>query len=168
MAMWNTGAATPADTCITNGTLFSYVTDKRVYLCPTFAIELRKVDSTYIPARSYVMNKELNDKNLFTLKKGSTTLLFTELNTAKKVEGLSVTANAVVDTTVAALPTDSATLKYYTPKSVDGMIYCADGTIPGNETIAAYHNGKGQAVFADGHIEALYYSNTWAACQGNW
>jgi prepilin-type processing-associated H-X9-DG protein len=46
------------------------------------------------------------------------------------------------------------------------MIYC-----PSNqtyETIAAYHNGKGNAVFADGHIESLYYSNTWAACNGQW
>jgi prepilin-type N-terminal cleavage/methylation domain-containing protein/prepilin-type processing-associated H-X9-DG protein len=158
--------------CVTNGTLYSYVIDKRVYLCPTFAIELRKVRGTSIPIRSYVMNAAMSYKNFYSLTDGSRRLLFTELNTVNVVDGLTVAANSVTvaGPTVTAIPSDPPDLsvKYYLPKNTDGMIYCVTNTLPPAEAIAAYHNGKGHVVFVDGHIESIYWSNTWDTCVGNW
>lgn len=155
--------------CVTNGTLFSYVTDKRIYLCPTFAIELKKVVPAATAIRSYAMNWTMSYKNFYSLTDGSRRLLFTELNTATVVDGLTVALNSVSSAANAAIPSDTANATiYYTPKNTDGMIYCLTNTLPYSEAIGAYHNGKGHAVFADGHIEFIYYSNTWDACTGNW
>ena len=166
--MWDDGSPYYGTICTTNGSLYAYVTDKRVYLCPTFAIELKKVKpaATVVPIRSYVMNWTLNAANLFSLKDGTSRLLFTELNTLKVVDGLTVTTVCVTDP--GTLPANTTSAIYYTPRANDGAIYCATNTLPPTEGIAAYHNGKGNAVFADGHIESLYYSNTWAACNGQW
>lgn len=153
--------------CVTNGALFSYVNEKRIYLCPTFAIELKKVKPTGTPIRSYVMNWTMSYKNFYSLTDGSRRLLFTELNTAKVVEGLSVSTYCVTDADQ-SLPASTATTLYYLPRTTDGQIYCTTSTVPPSEAIGAYHNGKGHAVFADGHIEFIYYSNTWDACTGNW
>lgn len=165
--LWDLGAVN-GTACITNGTLYSYVQEKRVYLCPTFLIEAKKIQPTYNFVRSYVMNWRLDDANLFSLTDGSKRMLFTELNVATTVEGKNVSTYRVFDATV-IIPS-TATLIYYLPQETDGALMEPNPTDRpvSPEGIAAYHNGKGHVVFADGHVEFLYYSNTWATATGSW
>jgi prepilin-type N-terminal cleavage/methylation domain-containing protein/prepilin-type processing-associated H-X9-DG protein len=163
--MWDESAF-DGSSCVTNGTLYSYVQDKRVYLCPTFAIEAKAVEPTKKFARCYVMNWNLNWQNLYALSDGSKRMLFTEVNVAKKMQGLDVTGNSVFDTGN-ILNSDSSII-YYTPQQTDGALMVKDANLPPSEGIGAHHNGKGHVVFADGHVEFLYYSNTWDTATANW
>lgn len=151
---------------ISNGTLYPYVADKRIYLCPTFKIEAEKASKTMVPVRSYVMNWAFNYANLFSITKGSTTILFTELNVRTVEDGKSVT---VYTPYISATFSNVPTFYFYNYQNKDGALMAANNAsgVP-YEGIAAYHNGKGNAVFADGHVESLYYSNTVDACSGNW
>jgi prepilin-type N-terminal cleavage/methylation domain-containing protein/prepilin-type processing-associated H-X9-DG protein len=164
--MWDEGAY-KGTTCITNGRLYSYVADTRIYLCPTFAMAFAKVKPTATPVRSYVMNWSLNDASIYSLRDGSRRMLFTELNVAKTFEGSPVTPCTMFEAISAGFPSfSSAVYKMYSYFPSDGAMMTNGATAP--ETVAAYHNGKGNAVFADGHIESLYYSNTVDICNGNW
>ncbi|MFO7536171.1 MAG: DUF1559 domain-containing protein [Kiritimatiellia bacterium] len=164
--MWNDGNSN-ATTCITNGSLYSYVADTRIYLCPTFAMEFAKLKPTATAVRSYVMNWNLSGASLFSLRDASRRMLFTELNVAAKVDGKDVTVRTAVETQNPF--SEPANRRYYSFHTTDGalMVNTTPTQVP-TEGVAAYHNGKGNAVFADGHIESLYYSNTVDICDGNW
>ncbi len=169
--MWDASSGANGTACITNGTLYSYVLDKRVYLCPTFVIEGKKnpVAANYTFVRSYAMNWSLNYASLYSLTNGSSRMLFTELNVATTVEGKNVSVNSVLTSGTPAInPVSATTTLIYGPQQTDGALYVGSGTLPPAEGIAAYHNGKGHVVFADGHVEFLYYSNTWATATGSW
>lgn len=158
--------------CITNGTLFPFVTDKKIYLCPTFALEFGKVKKA-VPVRSYVMNWELNGGYLYSLKNGSRLMLFTEVNVSKlKVDGKDVTTYCVTETggTFPPITPGSPDRKYYNYFASDGalMVRMANETVTPTEGIAAYHNDKGNVIFADGHIEYLSYSDTYLTGLGRW
>lgn len=158
-------------TCITNGTLYKYVRDKRIYVCPTFVLEARKV-SSYTMVRSYVMNWALNDASILAMRNANKRMLFTELNVASKANDdkgnlVTVTISHALDKVNTIFPAATGVI-YYNYHSSDGALYLKDAMLPSAEGVAAYHNGMGNAVFADGHVESLYWSNTVEICSGNW
>jgi prepilin-type N-terminal cleavage/methylation domain-containing protein/prepilin-type processing-associated H-X9-DG protein len=173
--MWD-GNGGAGSACISNGTLYAYVLDKRVFVCPTFVIEAKKIMPACTYVRSYVMNWYLNWQNLFSLSDGSKRMLFTELNTDTVVEGMNVSQYSVfsgdVEILQSAYQSANGGVLYYRPQQTDGaLMFRADqktAPVPPTEGIAAYHNGKGHVIFADGHVEFLYYSNTWDTATGNW
>jgi prepilin-type processing-associated H-X9-DG protein len=59
---------------LTNGTLWSYVKAKDVYLCPTFA--QWDVCKSRSPVRSYAMNSSLSYANILSVTSPVTTILF--------------------------------------------------------------------------------------------
>jgi prepilin-type N-terminal cleavage/methylation domain-containing protein/prepilin-type processing-associated H-X9-DG protein len=164
--MWDDGTF-KGSTCITNGTLYPYVTDKRIYACPTFVRDFTAINKTRVPVRNYVMNWNLNWKNIYTVKNGSKIMLFTELNHSQQFEKTTVTLNWILSGLDNSFPAVSASEKMYSTRCTDGALENTGSATP-LEAIAAYHNGKGNVVFADGHIEYLSYTNTTDTYNGNW
>ncbi len=153
---------------VSNGTLYSYIQNINVYVCPTFKLQARLVDKTKNAVRSYVMNWDLNAASMFSMPtKSPSTLLFSELNVRKREAGMTQDATVYLhhqNNTILSIP------NWYFPnyQAKDGALMARNSGVTPYEGIAAYHNGKGNAVFADGHVESLYYSNTYNACKGIW
>ncbi len=151
--------------CISNGTLFPYVQDVRVYLCPTwnmFARQRLGTASAIRPVRSYVMNDQLSYANLYGLTTGSKQMLFTEAGIQRMWAGRTYATYGVL-TDAGTGPWNAWTLitdrwriyPYYL--TGDGALMVGGATgLTTNESLAPIHaEGQAHAVFADGHVELV-------------
>jgi prepilin-type N-terminal cleavage/methylation domain-containing protein/prepilin-type processing-associated H-X9-DG protein len=136
------------ETCITNGAIYPYVRDIRVYICPSFKRYVKdNGDSTYKESnRSYVMNMKVSWGSFFRLqadKKGmSRRMLFADGAYEKKYGakwGLKDDGDHSDDT---------KDWRYYFRGS-DGALEWE------NEQLGDYHKDKANVVFLDGHAEWL-------------
>lgn len=165
---------------ITNGTLWPYTgKNLKIYLCPTFAREevcgrVFPDGSAYdkkrgnLPMRSYVMSCYFHDRtnpswyrrSLIGRTDSSKRLLFTEIHSSKNdpIEGVKPVCDRGFK--------DGPPANYY---------YAHDGSFAGTnrpgasypvEAIGGYHDGWGNAIFLDGHVETLSWSNSAAAVAG--
>ena len=184
-------------TCIRNGTLYSYVKDVRVYLCPTY--EGKNVGgaatiNTWIPTprvRNYGMNYRTDHLNIYGIANASRLLLFGE-------QGLWINAQQEYGKYVAAGPNASVyDLRYDDwnlglnnsgkpdgPRDYRRRFWMRDGVIDGFQSnsvpgatwssatpcehLGAYHDGYANCVFVDGHVEKIWHTNTVAVCDGTW
>lgn len=152
-------------TCVTNGTLWKYTGESmRVYLCPTFARS--EVCGTKAPdgttfnvsnaaVRSYAMNTQLSWADVVGMANASRYLLFADMSET----------NRMGSTNIAYLG-----MKNNNTIAWKGALY---GTpYPGQQypyrAVATFHDGKGNAVFLDGHVESLSWTDTTNACAGRW
>ncbi|MCX7590165.1 MAG: type II secretion system GspH family protein [Kiritimatiellae bacterium] len=165
---------------ITNGTLWPYTgRNLKIYLCPTFAREevsgrtfpdgsaLDK-NRGNVPMRSYVMSCYFHDRTnpswyrrtMIGRTDSSKRLLFTEIHTSRNdpIGGVRPVCDRGFK--------DGPPATYY---------YAHDGSFAGTnrpgasypvEAIGGYHDGYGYAVFLDGHIETLTWSNSADAVAG--
>ncbi len=150
--------------CISNGTLFPYIQDVRVYICPTWNMYARRLlgtASSLRPVRSYVMNNQLNCANLYGLTTGSKQILFTEAGIQRRWEGRVNASYGVLDD-AGTSPWNTWTLVtnrwriYPDFLTGDGALMVGGTTGGTNESIAPIHaDGRGHAVFADGHVELI-------------
>jgi prepilin-type processing-associated H-X9-DG protein len=161
--------------CISNGTLFPFIGDVRVYLCPTWAMLARQrlgTASAIRPVRSYVMNDGLNNVSLYGLTTGSKQILFGEAGIQRIWEGKTYATYAVL--------TDAGTAPWATWTLVtnrwriypdfltgDGALMVGAAAGGTNESLAPIHAaGQTHAVFADGHVEMIPMHRIKEACYG--
>lgn len=172
----NTGKTTPdpgitrwwgakGKTNIINGTLWPYTGESmRVYLCPTFA---RKevcgtaapdgttFDVSNVAVRSYAMNTQLSGAAIIGMANASRYLLFSDMSETNRLGATNIAyrgmRNNNTDAWRGAL--------YGTPYPGQQYPYRA---------VATFHDGKGNAVFLDGHVESLSWTDTTNACAGRW
>lgn len=128
---WRTGNPGGALASVTNGSVWSYVREKGVHLCPTF--ELRTVCGQNDAVRCYSMNTALSGLNLMNITNASRIVLFGD-------------DQQVTNTT--ANPSGGA---YGSLNPYDGQF---------SVTIGRWHSstsavGAGNAVYLDGHVEKL-------------
>ena len=165
-----------ATTCVTNGALYPYVRDIRVYLCPTFA--RKEVCGRTDAVWSYQMNAQLDFYNVFSLTDASRRLLFADGGQYRFVPkgGTQASGISLLDDSgnvwqqydwneLSPNWGDSNTRRYKRTcdPALEGSTYSGSQTI---EHLGEYHSGLGNAVFADGHVQRLSYTNTLTACAG--
>jgi prepilin-type N-terminal cleavage/methylation domain-containing protein/prepilin-type processing-associated H-X9-DG protein len=171
--------------CVTNGTLWPYLGDagdEKVYVCPTMSRLARKQfkgdpNEKYIVARSYGMNASLGYA-AYNRGGQSRTMLFAEQGFMLKPNYQYAFQNAGSNWQDPAFPQTPADGTYYrrTYRNNDGCIdwrgyeqWSRDGgTDTTYEHIGEYHDGRGNAVFLDGHVERIHYNGTRYICNGNW
>lgn len=161
-----------ARSCILRGTLYDYVRDLDIFLCPTFGSIVRKDgDMKSFGAddavRSYVMNASVSGVDFFVLSGANSQVFFAD--GGLELEGWNWSLRKGPKTGSGndwsvpnPLQATDECYSYY--KEMDGELEWSGN----NEHIGEYHDGKGNCVFFDGHVEAISYSDTAAACQGNW
>ena len=152
-------------TSITNGTLWENTgRSMKVYLCPTFALEAvcgtkapdgSPLGSATNPAlRSYAMNLQASGASLGSIQ-ASKLLLFADVAETNRLDGLRICERGMKENISAAW---------------DGVLTGTPSTTNYPvEAIGAFHNKRGNAIFVDGHVETLSWSDTINACSGtNW
>lgn len=182
--------------CITNGSVYPYIQDTRIYMCPTFEYRMRHhkfpefgtsgVRYSYHrnPVRSYVMNYFMSGAGIFggQMKEASRRVLFAEgaytyCRDWPQWSSYQVSAYAL---NYHAWWADGGNVvenrRYY--RSPDGALDLKNPSGDENgrlwsgdrpyETIGRYHSGRTHAVFADGHVELISYEDIVAACEGDW
>lgn len=177
---------------ITNGTLWSYIRDERVYVCPTFKREAERqlqrqaATRTAVVMRSYVMNSQLSYANMFSIQNASRRLLFADGSLYNR----PTVPTEAQSSYLGLLHTDGRasflvnTWHYNNaPVSSDGTRFYyrnADGRLEGTqwsatpapgrpyEQVGCLHGGLANCVFADGHIERIAHTNTIAVSAGSW
>lgn len=157
---WGEGARTS----IVQGTLWEYVGESyKVYLCPTFeklcASTAPDGTTPCEPWRSYGMNANFQSSGarLNRMTNASRTLLFADFAYTNQYAGEQICDRALYDDDELAYDAQ-----------LDGEESSALGYPYPVEAIGFHHHGLGNAIFVDGHIEALYWSNTVDACAGDW
>ena len=170
-------------TSITNGTLYRYIMDERVYICPSFLRNatalIKSKNRTEIPVRSYVMNWRYDIANLFGITDGSKKMLFCEVNVTYNVDGTRVVGYGALDPNNGIPAQANWPDNTYHPTTAYRMPYylSCDGALTPTiwsagkpfEGIGGNHgSGKGNVVFADGHVELLLPADTVNVCAGNW
>ena len=175
--VWTSGHSDPANpgktkwwgndgrTSITNGTLWENTgRSMKVYLCPTFALEAvcgtkapdgSPLGSATNPAlRSYAMNLQASGASLGSIQ-ASKLLLFADVAETNRLDGLRICERGMKENISAAW---------------DGVLTGTPSTTNYPvEAIGAFHNKRGNAIFVDGHVETLSWSDTINACSGtNW
>jgi len=153
---------------ITNGTIWDYTGHAaNIYSCPTFlkvvgttdpwggALTFRNISGVY-GLRTYGMNSQVSDARISDLEP-SKRLLFADMTESRRPTGY-------------ASDIASRCMKDNNQWAVDGELIGL--RVPGQaypyEAIGTYHNGKGNVIFVDGHVESLLWSQTTNACSGNW
>ena len=136
----------PVGKAYTSGSLWRFTGgNMRMYLCPTFARTCGTAmpDGTdYDPVRSYVMSTNVSGRGFTSMTDSSRRLLFADID-------------------VGVMTSDSGGLGW--SRSWDGKFDITEG-----EQIAGFHDGHGNAVFVDGHVEALLPADVERACEGDW
>ena len=173
---------------VTNGTLFSCLGDtgdEKVYVCPTMQRAVRKHfgggDERSHVTRSYGMNAWLDHEVCHNITNGaSRTILFADQGFIKQPTGYKYALENTDVNTGSGFHND-----YWNDDSIEDEAgderICRhfDGSIDwrrveGNtidntiEHIGEYHDGRGVAVFADGHVELIGYDYTRYICSGAW
>lgn len=156
-----------AEICITNGTLYPYVKTLGVYVCPTFARQ--SVCGFKDARRNYVMNSRASGGSI-TMRGAFRTLLFADGGLTNYVDGVRVADSDLRHYSDSALNDCDGERDRY----CDGQMFGGNAKPSGStkpypwESIGHYHNGFGNAIFVDGHVEKLHPTNTIDACAGNW
>jgi len=165
-------------TSVVHGALWKYTGESpETYLCPAFARE--SVCGSHDPEhnvpfdkgsnqvlRSYVMNENpsVSGQWLHSLTNASRLLLFTDMHTVSTnlVEGRRICYQGLRE-----VADDSAW-----DGALDGAPYSGDYPV---ESIGAFHDGRANVIFVDGHVETLkpYDVRTGShvttnACRGAW
>ncbi len=193
---WNSDSRGGGMMSVTNGTLWRYIGDEGdegVYVCPTMAAKARDkfsgdADNRDEVIRSYGMNASLSGARLLNVRGQSRKMLFAEqgfevqedyvYSLAQRRQGNNAyddTRRLWNDYNLGSSPSPG-TYVIRDHRNCDGCIdwrgrvnWSADG---GNDTtyehIGEYHDGRGNAVFCDGHVERVLYTRTEYICQGNW
>ena len=157
------------------GTLWDYMGHQRkAYLCPRFASSLWSGGNSPAadggaddgpPIRSYVMNSYFHDrdnkswghKNFLHQQAVSKRLLFADSQPDETFE------TQEFDRWFKRTGNDLEARR-----SWDGSLNPGSDTNNPTEAIGTLHFGLGNAVFLDGHVEALTWSNTVDHCQATW
>jgi len=170
-----------ARTSITNGTLWEYTgRSMGVYLCPTFARE--DVCGRAGAIRSYTMNSYFQNnrswkpRTILTMTNASKVLLFADMHTHQNdsvEEASGATFQPVCDYGMKEMEEGYFDINGRNQRiaSYDGMLNAThDGWSQAYpfEAIGGFHRSMGNAIFLDGHVEALAWSNTVEACLGRW
>ena len=159
-------------TCITNGMLYTYIRDARIYMCPTF--ESRKPfamdwGTVANPVRSYGMNRAARRLNIYALTRASRTLLFAD-------QGFYLDKGREYGRPIGGNQASWSLCQTFWGGDNDGSVFSGhrhyigfDGEIdPTWEMIGAVHYGNGNCVFCDGHVEKIWYANSATVCAGTW
>ena len=183
--------------CVTNGALFSFLGDKggeSVYVCPT---AVRVARSRYGSgsiyrnvARSYGMNGSLQNQiwptHYYSIDGPSRRVMFADQGFVLQDQddyekSLMNTDNSWSDNNLPRAGSGASAGAYVRrfARNHDGCIdwrhygsnhnnWEVDGGDRKGEHIGEYHNGRGNAVFCDGHVELVEYDNTRYICTGGW
>jgi prepilin-type processing-associated H-X9-DG protein len=118
----------------------------------------------YDPVRSYVMNAQVSGTGRGDISGASSHVMFADGCARRTLDD--------EDTTQIAQYCMTTETEYDTSlarSSVDGEL---DGTASGGgypvESVGTYHDGGGNVVFVDGHVERIYWDDTVDACSGDW
>jgi len=185
--LWWNENSTNGIKCIRNGALFNYLGnngDEVVYVCPSMARIAKKKykkDEHALVTRSYGMNASLESgvwvKKYYGIKGPSRVMMFAEQGFVKQPDykyGLTNVGDNWADNEFEDDPDPGS----YVKRSYRNFDGCIDwrGEEDNNsdrgskkyEHIGEYHDGRGHAVFCDGHVERIKYDNTRFICSGNW
>ena len=171
-----------AITCIKKGSLWPYVGDIRVYLCPTFGRPGQKYylsswGQWQTPVRSYGMNSAASRNNFYAITDASRRLLFADQGAYydREKEYGKCAGDAIRDCQWALCDEwwgDDSWQQVYDVKFWRGWDAMIEGTPYGSyslEALGACHDGFAHGVFVDGHTEkTLSYKDTIAICNGTW
>ena len=163
------------ETSIRRGTIYPYIRDMRVYICPAFKryVKTEGDKSFRDPKRSYVMNAHVGGYRFFDMQKlgMSRRLLFADGayaaksykdprgGTVKATWGLKDDGDHVIQ----------SPRRYCYFRGCDGMLeFEYDSKDKQIELIGDWHNGKGNVVFLDGHTETLEPYLTQDICTGDY
>lgn len=164
-------------TCITNGTLWPYVKSTKAYSCQRWATEgvcgknagdgglLTFSTTNNKPWRCYAMNQSVSGGNLGTLE-ASKCLLFAESGNTNFYGATRISTRNISEKLTYTFTQSSGV----EADGWDGAFSCqkdGNNNYP-YENIGLYHNGKGNAVFVDGHVEQLTWDVTTNAAAGRW
>jgi prepilin-type N-terminal cleavage/methylation domain-containing protein/prepilin-type processing-associated H-X9-DG protein len=175
---WNSDQSNGVE-CVRSGALFRYLGDEgdeAVYVCPTMQRLARPEPVT----RSYGMNSSISYARYYNIDGASRRIMFADqgftLQPAYKY--------SLEDTDISwddpELPDEDGDPGYYVQRTARNLDGCIDwwgidpydrnapGTGSKYEHIGEYHNGRGNAVFCDGHVERIEYDDTRFICSGNW
>ncbi len=185
--LWWNANSTNGISCIRNGTLFDYIGvagDEGIYVCPSMSRLAKKTfkDEKRNVTRSYGMNASMQSgiyaKRYHRIKGPSRVMMFAE-------QGFILDSNyqhslaSDAEWTDPELPEpDPDNAGHYIKRDYRNFDGCIDwrGKVEhksdaGNkkyEHIGEYHDGRGNAVFCDGHVERIKYDLTHYICSGNW
>ena len=166
--------------CIRNGTLFEYLGDEgdeKVYMCPSMLRLARKINSgdRAKVTRSYGMNGSLQRKVFTDIDGASRTIMFADQGFELQ-GGYEKSLNDGDDWDDAPLPGAGGAEGYSVCRKARNHDGCIDWKLDLNdpdsdnttEHIGEYHDGRGNAVFVDGHVERIEYDDTRYICSGAW
>jgi prepilin-type processing-associated H-X9-DG protein len=172
-----------ARTSIQNGSLWDRTGKSlKIYMCPTFS--RKEVRGTVAPdgtkpldaVRSYAMNSQLMEVEAHEMVNCSRILMFADVHTksTEQVDGKRACERGLKDAAGSSgdLFKDRAAWDAVLTGTKSGV-----GPFP-VEAVGGFHGaklkggsfsgGNGNAVFVDGHVESLRWSDTTNACSGNW
>ena len=187
---WNQNNSRGVDS-VRNGALFGYVGnvgDEKVYVCPSMqrlAKRTFKGDGNQrdVVTRSYGMNASLQGstyaRSYASVSGPSRTLMFAEqgfIRQNKYNYALENTGGNLQDNAFPGSPQPNTWYIRRSYRHFDGCIDWRgrDQNRPdggGDETyehIGEYHEGRGNCVFCDGHVERIRYQGTPYICRGDW
>ncbi len=183
---WNANG-TNGISCIRAGSLFDYIGvagDEAIYVCPSMSRLAKKTltgEKSNV-TRSYGMNASLQSgiwiKSLHQIKGPSRVLMFAE-------QGFELDENYEYALTMDAEWTDpelpdpeSGDPGHYIKRDYRNFDGCIDwrGAVDNKaddgktkyEHIGEYHDGRGNVIFCDGHVERIEYNLTRYICSGGW
>lgn len=177
--------------CVVKGTLYSYARDWAIYVCPTFALKRiydrdNRVGSRAV--RSYLMNSAVSYKNVLHIGKASRILLFADAALCDRLRIRNETPPSGRQVFYTGLKgsapggydwnnwnnfvnwdwSDTARHQHY--RQLDGELMGSGTNATGLvlEGTGDYHEGKGNAVFLDGHVRRIKPTDTLPACVGDY
>ena len=175
--------------CIRSGSLFSYIGvdgDEGTYVCPSMSRLAMKTNFSDLEkrnvTRSYGMNASLKNglwaKRYQDIKGQSRIMMFAEQGFELQ-QGYKHALTSDGEWTDSPLPDpDPDNPGTYIKRDYRNFDACIDwrgeeDNEPDNGTekyehIGEYHNGRGNVVFCDGHVERIEYDLTRYICSGNW
>jgi len=185
---WNRGGKEGLSS-ITNGVLFRYVGsagDEAIYVCPTMRRLARKKykasDERSVVTRSYGMNASLQHntwrREYQHVGGPSRTLMFADQGFVKQKNYNYALENTGAQLHDSAFQGRDGTQEVRrSHRNMDGCIDwrgranrqpSGAGSDYKYESIGEYHDGRGNCVFCDGHVESVRFQGTRYICSGDW
>jgi prepilin-type N-terminal cleavage/methylation domain-containing protein/prepilin-type processing-associated H-X9-DG protein len=159
---------------ITNGTLWAYTGKSlKTYMCPTFNLEETtggqdptggNFGSDNSRWRGYVMSGRASGLNLMGLQNASKTMLFADMCVTNRLDGVTIAQRYARQYDPAA-----AGDNWNNRRAWDGELRGGRSTF-GNfpeESVGVHHEGRGNVVFIDGHVETVSWNQTTNLWYGN-
>lgn len=159
--------------CIKNGSMFGHVGsdgDEAIYVCPSMSRLAKKTfnDERQNVTRSYGMNASVSGNNYYNIGGASRKIMFAEQGFEKQNGYQYALSDISADWTDPELPdTTEANVGYHVKRDYRNFDGCIDWGGK-QEHIGEYHDGRGNAIFCDGHVERIKYDLTRYICTGNW